>query len=152
MSGTTAIIDAVDQMVDFRDLVISDKTFRVNSWNGGALVTGLFQNTVGNVGIGTTTPGYLLDVAAPNQWVARFRKTDATNGGVIIDSASGYNPNLAYGAEVVLGAPSPAYSAGLAQGQLNQGDPYSGVAQPSAGCMAEWRRIRHSRMRRSSPG
>lgn len=56
MTGNTATIDAVDQMVDFRDLVISNKTFQVKSWNGAGFVTGLFQNNVGNVGIGTTTP------------------------------------------------------------------------------------------------
>ncbi len=54
------------------------------------------NTNTGNVGIGTTTPGYRLDVVAPNPWVARFRKTDATNGGIIIDSATGYNPNLAF--------------------------------------------------------
>lgn len=56
MSGTTATIDAVNQNVDFRDLVISSKTFNVKSWNGGSLVTGLFQNNAGNVGLGTTNP------------------------------------------------------------------------------------------------
>jgi hypothetical protein len=56
MNGNTATIDALDQMVDFRDLVISAKTLRMNTWNGGVLVTGLFQNTSGNVGIGTITP------------------------------------------------------------------------------------------------
>jgi hypothetical protein len=60
MAGNTAIIDAVDQMVDFRDLVISAKTFRVGTWNGGGLVTGLFQNNNGNVGIGTTAPNASL--------------------------------------------------------------------------------------------
>src|ERR1700730_6335828 len=49
----------------------------------------------GNVGIGTTSPGYSLDVLVNAQWAARFKKTDATNGGIIIDSAAGYNPNVA---------------------------------------------------------
>lgn len=49
----------------------------------------------GNVGIGTTAPNYLLDVQANAQWVARFKKTDATNGGIIIDAATGFNPNVA---------------------------------------------------------
>jgi len=54
------------------------------------------NTNTGNVGVGTTTPSYRLEVLAPSQWVARFRKTDATNGGIIIDSATGYNPNLAF--------------------------------------------------------
>jgi hypothetical protein len=53
------------------------------------------QPSGGNVGIGTATPSYPLEVVAASQWVARFKKTDATNGGVIVDSATGYNPNFA---------------------------------------------------------
>ena len=49
----------------------------------------------GNVGIGTTAPAYKFDVQGNAQWVARFKKTDATHGGVIIDAATGWNPNLA---------------------------------------------------------
>lgn len=49
----------------------------------------------GNVGIGTSTPSYRLDVVSGSQWAARFKKTDATNGGILIDSATGYNPNVA---------------------------------------------------------
>jgi hypothetical protein len=49
----------------------------------------------GKLGIGTAAPGYSLDVQASAQWVARFKKTDATNGGIIVDSATGWNPNLA---------------------------------------------------------
>jgi hypothetical protein len=48
----------------------------------------------GGVGIGTQTPGYQLDVLSNSQWAARFKKTDATHGGILIDSAAGYNPNL----------------------------------------------------------
>ncbi|HYV24761.1 MAG TPA: hypothetical protein VE969_05945 [Pyrinomonadaceae bacterium] len=49
----------------------------------------------GNVGIGTTSPSYPLDVVVNSQWIARFKKTDATNGGIIIDAAAAYNPNVA---------------------------------------------------------
>jgi hypothetical protein len=49
----------------------------------------------GNVGIGTTAPIYPLDVQANSQWVARFKKTDATHGGIIVDASAGYNPNVA---------------------------------------------------------
>ena len=49
----------------------------------------------GNVGIGTSTPAHRLDVLVNAQWVARFKKSDSTNGGIIIDAAASYNPNLA---------------------------------------------------------
>lgn len=48
----------------------------------------------GGVGIGTQSPGYQLDVQSNAQWAARFKKTDASHGGILIDSAAGYNPNL----------------------------------------------------------
>jgi hypothetical protein len=53
------------------------------------------QSAAGNVGIGTSTPTYRFEVVSGSQWVARFKKTDATNGGILIDSAAGYNPNIA---------------------------------------------------------
>lgn len=56
--------------------------------------TNIYYNG-GNVGIGTTSPNYPIDVLGNAQWVARFKKTDATNGGIIIDSSAGYNPNVA---------------------------------------------------------
>jgi hypothetical protein len=49
----------------------------------------------GSVGIGTAAPGYQLDVVSGSPWAARFKKTDATNGGIIVESAAGYNPNVA---------------------------------------------------------
>ena len=48
----------------------------------------------GNVGVGTSNPSYSLDVVANAQWAARFKKTDATHGGILIDAATGYNPNV----------------------------------------------------------
>jgi hypothetical protein len=53
------------------------------------------KKSTGNVGIGTAAPSYLLEVQGNAQWVARFKKTDATHGGIIIDAATGYNPNVA---------------------------------------------------------
>jgi hypothetical protein len=53
------------------------------------------QSAAGNVGIGTSTPTYRFEVVSGSQWVARFKKTDATNGGILVDSAAGYNPNIA---------------------------------------------------------
>jgi hypothetical protein len=75
----------------------------VQLWNyaNGPMVFGTNANermridANGNVGIGTTAPGYSLDVQANAQWAARFKKTDATNGGIIVDAAAGYNPNVA---------------------------------------------------------
>jgi hypothetical protein len=51
--------------------------------------------SAGNIGIGTTTPAYALDVQAGAQWAARFKKTDAAHGGILIDTITGTNPNLA---------------------------------------------------------
>lgn len=62
ISGDTANIDALDSQVDFRNLVITGKTFHLKTWNGGALLTGLYQNTAGNVGINMTNPQASLDV------------------------------------------------------------------------------------------
>lgn len=55
----------------------------------------LQPNGGGNVGIGTANPGYGLEVVGASQWIARFKKTDNTNGGILIDSTPGFNPNLA---------------------------------------------------------
>ncbi|HEV8367488.1 MAG TPA: hypothetical protein VGQ39_06005 [Pyrinomonadaceae bacterium] len=73
----------------FRMSLIND------AWSGFVKQNILVANSAGNIGIGTATPSYQFDVVGAAQWVARFKKTDATNGGVIIDSAAGYNPNVA---------------------------------------------------------
>jgi len=78
-------------LIGFGLVVLQSSTVHAQWTNG----TNINNTNTGNVGIGTTTPTYKLDVLASSQWVARFRKTDATNGGIIIDSATGYNPNLA---------------------------------------------------------
>jgi hypothetical protein len=54
----------------------------------------LVANSSGNVGIGNAAPAHTLDVVSGGQWAARFRKTDATHGGVLVDAAAGYNPNV----------------------------------------------------------
>ena len=64
--------------------------FAVNSFGNIQL-----QPAGGNVGIGASNPAYPLEVVANTQWVARFKKTDNTNGGIVIDSNTGFNPNLA---------------------------------------------------------
>jgi hypothetical protein len=52
----------------------------------------------GNVGIGTTTPAHRFEVVGPGNWIARFKRTDNSNGGIIIDSPAGFNSNLALAA------------------------------------------------------
>lgn len=63
--------------------------------NGGANWNNTFTVAAnGNVGIGTAAPSYRLDVESNAQWAARFKKTDATHGGIIVESAASYNPNI----------------------------------------------------------
>ena len=69
------------------------RTARAQQWTNNG--NNISNTNTGNVGVGTTTPGYRLDVLVNAPWVARFKKTDATNGGIIIDAAAGYNPNVA---------------------------------------------------------
>lgn len=79
--------------------------FTDGALNSGALVFGtssagtvterLRLTSTGRIGFGTTSPSYAFDMVSANQWIARFKKTDSSNGGVIIESAAGFNPNLA---------------------------------------------------------
>jgi hypothetical protein len=48
----------------------------------------------GNIGIGTSSPAHRFDLVSANQWVARFKKTDSTNGGIIVEASTGFNPNI----------------------------------------------------------
>lgn len=54
-------------------------------------------DNAGNVGIGTTLPAHRLEVTGPGTFVAKFRRTDNSNGGILIESPTGYNPNVALG-------------------------------------------------------
>lgn len=55
----------------------------------------MFLDLAGNLGVGTTTPGHRLEVVGATNWIARFKKTDNTNGGIVIDTVTGFNPNVA---------------------------------------------------------
>ncbi|HXM51377.1 MAG TPA: hypothetical protein VN956_26275, partial [Pyrinomonadaceae bacterium] len=74
-------------------LTASPRTALGQQWNTNG--NDISNANTGNVGVGTATPGYRLDVLVNAQWAARFKKTDATNGGIIIDAAASYNPTLA---------------------------------------------------------
>ena len=81
----------------------------ISTWTDGALNSGALAiattqtgtinermriTSGGNVGIGTATPSLRFEVVGPGTWVAKFRRTDNTNGGIMIDSPAGFNPNL----------------------------------------------------------
>ena len=53
----------------------------------------------GNVGIGTspsTPPTARLEVVGPGSYVAKFRRTENSNGGILIDSPPGFNSNVSF--------------------------------------------------------
>ena len=84
----------------------------ISSWTDGALNSGalVFGTSLtgtpnermritsgGNVGIGTASPSTVFEVQGATPWIAKFKKTDNSNGGIVIDSNPGYNPNVALG-------------------------------------------------------
>lgn len=81
----------------------------ISNWTDGAVNSGMMAflttqagtinermriTSGGNIGIGTAAPSYKLDVVAASPVAARFKKTDSTNGGIVIETATGFNPNV----------------------------------------------------------
>ena len=66
----------------------------INTMLNGTLAERMRITSAGNIGVGTSSPAYKFDVVSATQYVARFKKTDNTNGGIIVESAAGWNPNV----------------------------------------------------------
>jgi hypothetical protein len=69
----------------------------VSTTSAGTLNERMRITSAGRIGIGTASPSMLLEVQGASPWIAKFKKTDNSNGGIIIDSNTGYNPNVALG-------------------------------------------------------
>ena len=64
-------------------------------WSTSANGADISNTNSGNVGVGTSSPDHKLDVVSSSgTWTARFKKSDASHGGILIDSAAGFNPNI----------------------------------------------------------
>ena len=79
----------------YTDGALNSGALAFGTSSSGTLAERLRITSTGRIGIGTTSPSYAFDMVSANQWIARFKKTDSSNGGVIIESATGFNPNLA---------------------------------------------------------
>jgi hypothetical protein len=79
----------------FTDGALNSGALTIGTTASGTLAERVRITSTGRVGIGTATPSYPFDLVASGAWIARFKKTDNSNGGVIIDSVTGFNPNLA---------------------------------------------------------
>lgn len=76
------------------DGAVNSGTMAFNTMLTGTLAERMRITSAGNVGIGTTTPGYRLEVLGTGTAIARFKKTDNAHGGIVIDTNTGFNPNV----------------------------------------------------------
>jgi hypothetical protein len=56
----------------------------------------IYNGNAGNVGIGTTTPGYQLDIMSTINIIARFGTSANAHSQVLITAPTGYNSNLTF--------------------------------------------------------
>ena len=76
------------------DGALNSGVMAFNTMLTGTLAERMRITSAGNIGVGTSSPAYRLDVVSAAPTVARFKKTDSTNGGIVIETATGFNPNV----------------------------------------------------------
>ncbi|HEU4794126.1 MAG TPA: hypothetical protein VFT02_00760, partial [Pyrinomonadaceae bacterium] len=79
----------------YTDGALNSGALTLSTSTAGVLTERIRFTANGRVGIGTTTPAHGLDVVGPGVWLARFKRTDNSNGGIVVESPTGFNPNLA---------------------------------------------------------
>ena len=72
-------------------------TFSVAPVGGITAVEAMRIAAAGDVGIGTTAPTSRFEVVGPGTYVAKFRRTENSNGGILVESPTGFNPNVSLG-------------------------------------------------------